>query len=551
MKDTAILVTTFLRDNALFDCVRSIRKHYPDVAIYIVDTGNESKEKSKFCTEHKCVLIQHYFDAGVTSAKNEGMRQIPRKYKYVFLCEDDIKFTDETKLEDLREILEKRKDIGLAGCLLKKVKQSKVEDQEYEGTLYIKDDTIYVKKLKELQWKKIGSVKYMLCDIITNVFMIRHKIWNQIKWDEQYKTTPEHTDFFLLLKYNTSWKVAFTDSSSMEHHAQFYKTHDYSVKRMRTFGYKVLAEKWGVKYYSNDWNESWGIKNPMSLYTFASLRPSEELRRLSLLVSVEKKKFKVAIGIKTFMREDNFFKVIDSIEKHFPLPYRLYIADDSGEISGEKEYLYQRLRVRGHVIIKLPFNSGLSAGRNAIINKVKEDYILMTDDDIGLTDSVSIENMKKVLDSSEDIGICAGMIYQENGEYFGGENYSRGLKLEIDRKLLFRSRAEKNLSKTNGIIFNYADQVVNFFLAKREVFNDITWDSRIKVEYEHVDFFLNLKKTKWRATVCLDTKFIHFRSLREDSLYNQYRRSAPLQYFYAKHSIGNIVNRYLQQGARR
>lgn len=547
MKDVCVLIPTLLRDNALFDCVRSIRKHYPQIAIYIVDTGHESEEKRKFCKKHKCVLINHNLDAGVCSAKNEGLRQIPEEYKYVFVCEDDIMFTDKTKIEDLREILEKREEIGIAGCLLKKVRDNKLIDQNYEATLRIKEDTIYLEKIKDIQWRKVGSIKYFLCDIITNVFMMRHEIWKQIKWDEQYKTTPEHTDFFLLLKQNTDWKVAFTNSSIMEHHVQFYKTHDYSVKRTRTFGYKVLAEKWGVKYYFNDWNESWGIKNPMGLYTYSKLRPSEETKESTL--PVEEKGSKIAIGIKTFMREDNLFKVIDSIEKHFPYPYRLYIADDSGEVSDEKEYLYQRLRVKGHVIMRLPFNSGLSVGRNKIIQKAREDYILMTDDDIGLTDSTSIEMMKKVLDSSEDIGICAGVIYQENGEYFGGEIYSKGLSLEMDRTLLLRQRV-KNLSKVNGIIFNYADQVVNFFLAKKEVFNDVTWDSRIKVEYEHVDFFLNLKKTRWRAAVCLGTKMLHYRSLGVDPIYNRYRRSAPEQYFKQKHGIGNIINRYLQQGSR-
>ena len=159
--------------------------------------------------------------------------------------------------------------------------------------------------------------------------------------------------------------------------------------------------------------------------------------------------------------------------------------------------------------------------------------------------------MKKVLDSNSDIGLCAGMIYHENGEYFGGEVYSKGLNLEMDNNILFRHRAIKNLSKVNGIIFNYADQVVNFFLAKSEVFKDISWDNRIKVEYEHVDFFLRLKETKWKAVVCMGTKLVHFRSLGVDSIYNGHRRSAPKQYFYDKHGIGNIVNRYLQYGARR
>ena len=172
------------------------------------------------------------------------------------------------------------------------------------------------------------------------------------------------------------------------------------------------------------------------------------------------------------------------------------------------------------------------------------------DDDIALTDSDSIREMKKVLDSSDDIGLCAGMIHQENGDYFGGEIYSRGLKLQVENGILYRHKASKKISRTNGTLFNYADQVVNFFLAKQEIFKDVSWDNRIKVEYDHMDFFLGLKKTRWKATVCLGAKVLHLRQP-VDSFYNRHRRSAPMQYFYGKHGIQNVINRYLQQGGRR
>lgn len=544
-KDIAILITTFLRDNALFDCIRSIRKFYPDIALFVADTGHEDIGKANFCIEHNCTLINLAFDAGVCVAKNEGLSHVPEKYKYVFICEDDILFTAGTKLEKLREILKRRSQVGIAGCLLKKVKHGSKEDQNYEATLHLKNDTICLEKIKNPKWQKAGDVKYFLCDIITNVFMMRRKIWEQIKWDERYKTTPEHTDFFLLLKYNTDWKVAYVGSVSMEHHAQYYGNHEYAVKRMRADGYKKLAEKWAVKYYWNTWHKKWGIDNPMGLYTYAKLRCPKEIEKA--VPSKKERESKIAIGIKTFMREESLFKTLDSIEKHFPYAYRLYIADD-GAISDEKEYRYQRLEVQGHVVIRLPFNSGIPIGRNAIVQRVTEDYVLIMDDDICFTDSKSIERMKQVLDSEDDIGLCAGMIYQENGgEYFGGHAYSHGLSLEIERGVLYRRSSQGKLSKANGVLFNYADQVVNFFLAKRTLFENVTWDNRIKVEYEHMDFFLNLKQTRWKATVCLNTRLTHSHQLELDPFYVRHRISAPTSYFYAKYGIDGILNKYQQE----
>ena len=537
MKDTAVLITTFLRDDALFNCVKSIRKFYPDIAIFVADTGRESKAKDDFCSEYNCTLIKVAFDSGVCRARNEGLKRIPDSYRHVFVCEDDIIYTEETKIETLIQILEERPRVGIVGGALRKVKKYETKDQNYEATLRIENDTIYVEEVTNPDWERVGDVGYSYCDIIPNVFLMRCDIWREIRWDERYKTTPEHTDFFLSLKMNTNWKVAFTDSVRMEHHDQEYKDHEYIAKRIRKDGYKLLAQKWGVKYYWNSWSKKWGMDNPLGLYSYANPRlPLQD-------VEVKERESVIAIGIKTFMREENFFKVIDSIEKYFPYSYRLYIADDGG-MSEEKEYRYQQLEAKGHMIIKLPYDCGLSFGRNEIIKRVKEDYILIMDDDIMLEDSESIKSMKAILDSEGDIGLCAGRIYQEDGEPFGGKDYSRGLRLEVDKGALFRYRSEGNLSKLNGTLFNYADQVVNFFLAKREIFDDVRWDDRIKIEYEHMDFFLRLKETKWKATVCFNTKFTHCRSMKLDPLYVRHRRSAPVQYFYAKHGIGNIINKF-------
>lgn len=543
MEDTAILITTFLRDDALSGCVKSIRKHYLDIAVFIANTGHASNKINELCSFHRCTLVKVPFDSGVCYARNEAMALIPKEYKYIVILEDDIVFNKKTKLETWRAILQGHKDIGIIGCEVQKINGAEKKIQDYEASIRIENDAVYVDKIKTPKWQESEGSRYFYCDIISNVFMMRQDIWQIIKWDEQYKTTPEHTDFFLLLKRNTDWKVAFTDSVSIDH--RVCGSPEYTMKRRRTDGYRTLAEKWGIKYYWNSWNEKWGMTNPVGLYTYAKAGRRKNIKET--IPRTKREGVKIAIGIKTFMREESLFKTLDSIEKYFPYAYRLYIADDSGNaISDEKEYRYQQLEIRGHVVIRLPFNSGLSFGRNAIIQRAKEEYVLIMDDDIVLTDSESIEKMKQVLDSADDIGLCAGIIYQENGECFGGHAYSQGIRLEIDGGALFRHGSRGKLAKANGILFNYADQVVNFFLAKREVFKSVIWDNRIKIEFEHMDFFLQLKKTNWKATVCLGTRATHSHQLKLDPIYIRHRQSAPVQYFYAKHGIGNIINKYQQ-----
>ena len=122
MKDICVVITTFLRDDALFACIKSIRRLYSNIAIFVADTGKESKAKDDYCLKHRCELFKLAFDAGVCVTKNEGLERIPDSYRYVFVCEDDIIFTKETMLETLREILEKKSHVGIVGGSLKKVK---------------------------------------------------------------------------------------------------------------------------------------------------------------------------------------------------------------------------------------------------------------------------------------------------------------------------------------------------------------------------------------------------------------------------------------------
>ena len=255
---------------------------------------------------------------------------------------------------------------------------------------------------------------------------------------------------------------------------------------------------------------------------------------------------KLAVGIKTFMRDAAFFKTMETYQTtlaKIDLPYRFYIADD-GPQNDERALLYTKLKQDGHMVISLPFNSGISFGRNAIVKQAKEDYVLISDDDVVIRDAVSIKNMKAVLDSDEKIGLVAATLRYEKGAFFAGENYAKGIRLERRGKLLARTPAPREVHATaDGIKYVLADQVPNIFLAKRQLFKDVMWDNRIKIEFEHIDFFLELQKTTWKAAVCLDAEAFHLITAPEEG-YNQYRRTTPMAYFLQKHELGSVVNQF-------
>ena len=838
MKDTAVLITTFLRDTHLYRCIKSVRVYYPHIAIYVGDNGRTTKEKLKFCKYHNFQHIEIPFDSVVCGTINKALVEIPRKYIYIAIIEDDIIFNAKSKLETLRTILSGHKELGIAGGLLR---LNENKEQHYEAITYIKDRTHFIEKVAKPKWKTYGKIKYFTPDLILNVFLAKHAVFNDCLWDKQFKTAFEHSDFFLRLK-QTKWKVAYVPKVEMLHKPEG-SSDKYRKYRERTKGWVLFAEKWGVENFKSSYNPncnetlklgqctswkknpkdailsdaieilnthkikwwleagtclgvvrendfiagdedidigiapghvgSWGkikkgflnagftlykewihknlktelsftrngtkidlfffrkskkgslfwhgvfgpapgtgkytkfLPNVFSSHLFSDLKemmfkghgvylpnppekylverygkdwrvpdknylywldcravdnaffeqnktvyiseawdefsvvhlnlideakkigdhitagvitdkafskanvspplvsfenrfrtvkaidgitevvrqdginPTRNFQKLNLKpdyviltqgdidsefikliggkvihiplepvtpgagrVPLVKPTGKVAIGIKTFMREEVLFKTIEAIKKNFPYPYRLYVADDSN-FSDKKKYFYQNLEHEGHVIIQLPFDSGISRGRNAIVKKSTEKYILMMDDDILIQDPDTFKKMFAVLKDKKEIGLVAGVLKLERGGYFGNETYSRGLRLDVneENKLLYRNPATKKYHKVNDSLYVFSEQVVNFFIAKREVFNDILWDNEIKATYEHMDFFLRMKKTDWKAAICLDAYAMHAHYI-IDLEYERYRRPGPRKKFYSKHNIVGVVDRW-------
>jgi len=277
--DTAILITTFLRDELLFRCIKSVRQFYPNMPIFIGDNGEPDPLKTRFCQEHKCKLFALPFDLGVGGTRNESIKQIPKKYKYIVIIEDDIIFTEGTKLEYWREILDSNSKIGIVGGLLK---PNETREQHYEATTWIADETHYIEKvISDYQkWKKTKNTQYFLCDLILNVFMMRRSTWEDTKWDPQFKTALEHSDFFLRLKYKADEngrpkfdkkfqpilrpdpiKIAYTPNVWMYHKHDVASGIRYQKYRTRPIGWILFGRKWLVKYSRSTWNKT----NPVNL----------------------------------------------------------------------------------------------------------------------------------------------------------------------------------------------------------------------------------------------------------------------------------------------
>jgi GT2 family glycosyltransferase len=257
-----------------------------------------------------------------------------------------------------------------------------------------------------------------------------------------------------------------------------------------------------------------------------------------------------AICMVTFMRDSKLKDCIESIQKYYPDEWvRLYIADQNESITEEMQNYYINLQSKGHIVVKTPYNSGLALGRNTLVNKVKEPYLLIIDDDFRFTEKTDLTKLKNILESKEDIGICGGKLLGQD-PYLAWIYYNPVLKkiLKIKTNYIPHSTCKtiQYPYRPFETVYDYSDIVLNFFLAKTEVFKDIQWDNNL-VMVEHSDYFLRLKETKWKVVSTTEVECEHnhqnnsqeYRNFRSGS-----NRDLGIQRFCKKWNLNSLEDIY-------
>jgi hypothetical protein len=230
----------------------------------------------------------------------------------------------------------------------------------------------------------------------------------------------------------------------------------------------------------------------------------------------------IAFLIKTFMREDALIRLCDSIKTNFS-DFKIYIADDS-ELNQSKLNFYDELTAQGHKIIFLPFDVGLSAGRNALMRQVKERYYVLCDDDYLFTADNGVFGAIKKLGKAD---LIAGTLYTDDVKT--GAEYN----LEIKDKMIIKTAVP-------GKGFRRVDMGLNFFVAEKRFY----WDENLKINEEHIDFFLSRKQEGVNVYHDPDLKAIH--DVRtQPKEYREFRERRNKQYLFEKWGVNKIKEGYL------
>jgi len=238
---------------------------------------------------------------------------------------------------------------------------------------------------------------------------------------------------------------------------------------------------------------------------------------------------KIIVLITTFLRDNLLYKTLQSIIDNYPNNSIVLIADQ-GYHSEEKDitidYYKSQIPLEYYYI---PFDSGLGAGRNYLVNKAKElniPYILISADNIQFTQPYNFQPIIEFLESDINNGIVAFDI-----------NYKWMYDLEINNKRFYLKKANHSIEYKDIKLQQY-DLVPNFFLCKTQVLIDNPWNDEFNHCDSHIPFFWDLKnntqyKVYWTNYISAkrqDVKNEEYKTYRDRCLSKESRKIVQAYY---------------------
>jgi hypothetical protein len=138
---------------------------------------------------------------------------------------------------------------------------------------------------------------------------------------------------------------------------------------------------------------------------------------------------------------------------------------------------------QGVEVVRNPFDCGVGYGRNSIIGRVKTPFVLYLDDDYVVTKETDVGKFESILES--------GVVDIIGGGLTGKALKWKTICFEREGSVLYK-RSWHYKSSSDKIMF--CDMVANFWCGKTEKVNRVKWNSRLKINGEHTDFFLRASK---------------------------------------------------------
>jgi hypothetical protein len=190
-----------------------------------------------------------------------------------------------------------------------------------------------------------------------------------------------------------------------------------------------------------------------------------DLRRTPLPPLVEGE---LTAVIKTFERPRELRRLVRSIQRVQPdLP--ILVVDDSRA----------PIELPGVEVLRMPFNSGISVGRNAALQELDTPYFLLLDDDFAFYRHTALATSLATIRGHPDIDILGGEVV--NLPDFTTHDYSWVVYPD-------RGGSPRHPHGSEIADLPVRHKVPNFFIGRTETVRRVGWTEELKV-MEHNEFF--------------------------------------------------------------
>lgn len=251
----------------------------------------------------------------------------------------------------------------------------------------------------------------------------------------------------------------------------------------------------------------------------------------------------VTLIIKTLDRYNCLKPLLKSIFKYYP-NQKVLIADDSKKSC--KEQIKKDFKGKDIQVFELPYDCGLSYGRNYLVNHVKTKYFCLLDDDFMFDEQTNLELALSII-KEKKLDILGGHIrnYKIRKNLFDRIIYLGELitKYTIPSNYIGEFILEDKILKCNYKVKEFPDYtktdiVLNFFIAKtKTILEKNLWDEELKLQ-EHTAFFYKAKLNKLK--IGYTNKFSVRHCPVQEKKYKKKRTRNYSQLFLQKYNLEKI-----------
>lgn len=242
----------------------------------------------------------------------------------------------------------------------------------------------------------------------------------------------------------------------------------------------------------------------------------------------------------TFLRPEYTKKCVDSLLENYK--GIKIIVGENGEYS---EDMHRFLKERNIPYKIFPFDSGICIARNQLVDECETEFVLVGDDDFFYKKESKVNEMLIFMKNHKEFALLGGRISERNVV----RNYQGYISFEGDHIHYSPVNLQKDkfyFDKKSGLNYLKCDLTFNYFVARVKDIKPYKWDEKIKVAWEHSDWFIQLRKNNVPIAFSPDPVVIHkpegvYPAKKE--LYQTYRmRLSDKEHFFNKHKVDFIID---------